>query len=61
MAKTQVEIQFTLPIDEALLHHKTDAEYKVKEAFVLELLRQGTLALAKPQNYLTFHDGIFQS
>ncbi len=32
MAKTQVEVQFTLPIDETLLHHKTDAE-KNKRGF----------------------------
>lgn len=61
MAKTQVEVQFTLPIDETLLHHKTDAEYKAKEAFVLELLRQGTSVPVKQQISLRFHDGIFQS
>ena len=41
MAKTEVEVQFTftLPIAENFLQHKTDAERKAKEAFVLELLR----------------------
>ena len=38
IAKTEVEVQFTftLPIDESFLQHKTDAERKAKEAFVLE-------------------------
>ena len=61
MAKTQVEAQFTLPIDENLLHHKTEAEHKAKEAFVLELLRQGDISAGKLQNSLRFHDGICQS
>ena len=52
MAKTQVEVQFTLPIDENLLHHKTDAEYKAKEAFVLELLRQGDISAGKASKLL---------
>ena len=52
MAKTQVEVQFTLPIDETLLHHKTDAEYKAKEAFVLEILRQGDISAGKAAKLL---------
>ncbi len=52
MAKTQVEVQFTLPIDETLLHHKTDAEDKAKEAFVLELLRQGNISAGKAAKFL---------
>lgn len=52
MAKTQVEVQFTLPIDETLLHHKTDAETKAKEAFVLELLRQGDISAGKAAKLL---------
>ncbi len=50
--KTQVEIQFTLPIDETLLHHKTNAEFKAKEAFVLELLRQGDISAGKAAKLL---------
>lgn len=50
--KTQVEVQFTLPIDETLLHHKTDAEDKAKEAFVLELLRQGDISAGKAAKLL---------
>ena len=40
MPKTEVEIQFTftLPIDESFLQHKTEAEHKAKEAFVLDSL-----------------------
>ena len=49
MAKTEVEVQFTftLPIDESFLQHKTDAERKAKEAFVLELLRHGDISAGR--------------
>ncbi len=52
MAKTQVEIQFTLPIDETLLLHKTDVELKAKEAFMLELLRQGDISAGRAAQLL---------
>ncbi len=52
MEKTQVEVHFTLPINETLLHHKTDAEDKAKEAFVLELLRQGDISAGKAAKLL---------
>ena len=52
MAKTRVDIQFTLPIDESLLCHKSDAEKKAKEAFVLELLRQGDISAGKAAKLL---------
>ena len=52
MAKTEVEIRFTLPIDEVLLQHKTDAEHKAKEAFVLELLRQGDISAGRAAGLL---------
>lgn len=52
MSNTQVEVQFTLPIDETLLHHKTDAENKAKEAYVLELLRQGDISAGKAAKVL---------
>ena len=44
MAKTELEVRFTLPLDEVLLKHKVGAEHKAKEAFVLELLRQGDIS-----------------
>ena len=47
MPKTEVEIRFTLPLDEVLLKHKVDAEHKAKEAFVLELLRQGDISAGR--------------
>ena len=55
MAKTEVEIQFTftLPIDESLLQHKTDAERKAKEVFVLELLRYGDISAGRAAKLLT--------
>ena len=54
MSKTEVEVQFTftLPIDESFLHHKTDAERKAKEAFVLELLRQGDISAGRAAKLL---------
>ena len=61
MAKSQVEVHFTLPIEETRLHHKTKAEYKAKEAFVLELLGKVTSVQAKQQNFLTYRDGNSQT
>ena len=62
MAKSQVEVHFTLPIDETQLHHKTDAEYKAKETFVLGTsYGKVTSVQAKQQNFLTYRDGISQT
>ncbi len=49
MAKAEMKVQFTftLPIDERFLQHKTDAERKAKEAFVLELLRHGDISAGR--------------
>ena len=54
MAKSEVEVQFTfiLPIDESFLQHKTDAERKAKEAFVLELLRHGDISAGRAAKLL---------
>ncbi|MDE0009750.1 MAG: UPF0175 family protein [Candidatus Poribacteria bacterium] len=54
MAKAEVEIQFkfTLPIAESFLQHKTDAERKAKEAFVLELLRHGDISAGRAAKLL---------
>ena len=52
MAKTEVEVQFTLPIDESFLQHKRDAERKAKEAFVLELLRHGDISAGRAAKLL---------
>ena len=54
MAKTEVEVQFkfTLPIDESFLQHKSDAERKAKEAFVLELLRHGDISAGRAAKLL---------
>ncbi len=52
MAKTEVEIRFTLPLDEGLLQHKGDAECKAREAFVLELLRQGDISAGRAARLL---------
>ena len=52
MAKTEVEVRFTLRLDEILLEHKADAERKAREAFVLELLRQGDISAGKAARLL---------
>ena len=52
MAKPEVGIQFTLPLDADLLQHKVDAEHKAREAFVLELLRQGDISAGKAASLL---------
>ena len=52
MAKTEVEIRFTLPLDGILLEHKADAERKAREAFVLELLRQGDISAGRAARLL---------
>ena len=54
MAKMEVKVQFTftLPIDESLLQHKTDAARKAKEVFVLELLRSGDISAGRAAKLL---------
>ena len=54
MTKAEVEVQFTftLPIDESFLQHKSDAERKAKEAFVLELLRHGDISAGRAAKLL---------
>ena len=52
MAKTEVEVRFTLPLDEVLLQHKSDAECKAREAFILELLRQGDISAGRAARLL---------
>lgn len=52
MAKTELEVRFTLPLDEVLLQHKIDAEGKAREAFVLELLRQGDISAGRAARLL---------
>ena len=52
MAKTEVEVRFTLPLDGILLKYKADAERKAKESFVLELPRQGDISAGKASRLL---------
>ena len=52
MAKTEVEVRFTFPLDEVLLQHKVDAEGKAREVFVLELLRQGDISAGRAARLL---------
>ena len=46
------EIQITLPLKHVLPQHKTNAEDKAKEAFVLELLRQGGISAGRAASLL---------
>ncbi len=52
MANTGLEVRFTLPLNEILLKHKVDAERKAREAFVLELLRQGDISAGRAARLL---------
>ena len=52
MAKTEVEVRFTLPLDGILLEHKVEAERKAREAYVLELLRQGDISAGRAARLL---------
>ena len=52
MAKSEVEVRFSLPLDEVSLQHKVDAERKAREAFVLELLRQGDISAGRAARLL---------
>ena len=52
MAKRELEVRFTLPLDEVLLKHKVDAEHKAREVFVLELLRQGDISAGRAARLL---------
>lgn len=58
MTKTQVEVQFTIPINETLLHHKTDAEKMQKRHLSLKYFNKGTSVLVKPRNFVTYRDEI---
>ena len=53
MAKTEVEVRFTLPLDGILLEHKVEAERKAREAYVLELLRQGDISAGRAARLLS--------
>ena len=53
MGKRELEVRFTLPLDEVLLKHKVDAEHKAREAFVLELLRQGDISAGRAARLLS--------
>ena len=52
MVKIELEVRFTLPLDEVLLKHKVNAEHKAREAFVLELLRQGDISAGRAARLL---------
>ena len=46
------DIQVTLPLKHVLPQHKMNAEHKAKEAFVLELLRQGEISAGRAASLL---------
>lgn len=51
-SNSNLHFRFTLPIDESFLQHKSDAERKAKEAFVLELLRHGDISAGRAAKLL---------
>ena len=59
MAKTELEVRFTLPLDEVILKHKVDAEHKAREVFVLELLRQGDISASRAARLLNISRWVF--
>lgn len=52
MTETEIQFSFTIPISETLLAHKAEAERKAREAFVLELLRQGDISAGRAARML---------
>lgn len=53
MADTEIQFKFTIPISESLLAHRITAERKAREAFVLELLRQGDISAGRAARLLS--------
>ena len=52
LAKTEVEIRFTLPLDGILLEHKAEAERNARKTCVLELLRQDDISAGRAARLL---------
>lgn len=53
IAKTELEIRFTFPLDETVLKHKVEVECKARDVFVLELLRQGDISAGRAVRLLS--------
>ncbi|HIK12881.1 MAG TPA: UPF0175 family protein [Oscillatoriaceae cyanobacterium M33_DOE_052] len=52
MAKLEIEVKFTIPVAEIPAEHRAEAERKARQAFVLELLRQGDISGGKAAQLL---------
>jgi predicted HTH domain antitoxin len=52
MAEAVTEIRFTLSIGDVPEEHRTEAEQRAREAFVLELLRQGDISAGRAAELL---------
>jgi len=53
MNETAVEFRFTLPIGELPAAHRSNAERKAQEAFVLSLLKQGDISAGRASELLS--------
>ena len=53
MTKRELEIRFTLSLDEVLLKHKVNAEHKARGVFTLKLLRQGDISADRAARLLS--------
>lgn len=52
MSETAIELRFVLPLAEVSAPHRAAAERKAREAFVLELLRQGEISAGRAAELL---------
>jgi predicted HTH domain antitoxin len=52
MSEAMIEVKFSLPLREVSEAHKAEAERKVREAFVMELLRQGEISAGRTAELL---------
>ena len=52
MAKTEVGIRFTLPLDKIRMQHNVNARDRTREAFILDRFRQGNISADRAARFL---------
>jgi predicted HTH domain antitoxin len=57
MPDPAIEIRFTLPVGGVAEEHREEAERKAREAYVLELLRQGEISAGRAAELLSVDRG----
>ncbi|MBD2775154.1 UPF0175 family protein [Iningainema tapete] len=55
MLESRIEVKFTVDLTEILEEHRLIAERKAREAFVMELLRQGDISAGRAANLLNIN------